>query len=331
MTFSFYWGHHINIFTLKCMKIIIFDLALQQAIPVHTPTLFCCKMGDLVENNTIGDVPYDKAHCSPSHSSTKWGPKAWNINLYLEYVPISAKINSYPFRKEELLIITLLLSNLQKCWCMIGLSSHLACWCPLHELLPSYGILVWFCWRWILPTLICLKLLYFTFILNFIFTEYRILAWQCFPFSTLYSIVFWTPLILEKIHPYVSLVKKWKSLLCRTLCDPMDYTVPVILQARILEWVAFPFSRGSSQPGIKPRSPILQTDSLPAEPYLWADELERNQFLMGSSGCKMTLCFIVTWCPKSKYSISPWLINMTEAVKMCIISQWRWFVLVLYL
>ena len=35
---------------------------------------------------------------------------------------------------------------------------------------------------------------------------------------------------------------------CPTLCDPMYYTVHGILQARILEWVAFPFSRGSSQP-----------------------------------------------------------------------------------
>ena len=35
---------------------------------------------------------------------------------------------------------------------------------------------------------------------------------------------------------------------CPTLCDPMDYTVHGILQARILQWVAFPFSRGSSQP-----------------------------------------------------------------------------------
>ena len=35
---------------------------------------------------------------------------------------------------------------------------------------------------------------------------------------------------------------------CQTLCDPVDYTVCGILQARILEWVAFPFSRGSSQP-----------------------------------------------------------------------------------
>ena len=35
---------------------------------------------------------------------------------------------------------------------------------------------------------------------------------------------------------------------CPDLCDPMGYTVHGILQARILEWVAFPFSRGSSQP-----------------------------------------------------------------------------------
>ena len=36
--------------------------------------------------------------------------------------------------------------------------------------------------------------------------------------------------------------------LCLTLCDPMDYTVHGTLQARILEWIALPFSRGSSQP-----------------------------------------------------------------------------------
>ena len=35
----------------------------------------------------------------------------------------------------------------------------------------------------------------------------------------------------------------------------MDYRVHGILQARILEWVAFPFSRGSSQPRDEPRSP----------------------------------------------------------------------------
>ena len=56
-----------------------------------------------------------------------------------------------------------------------------------------------------------------------------------------------------------------------TLCNPMDCNLPGssvhgILQARILEWVAIPFSRGSSNPGIKPRSSALQMYSLLSEP-----------------------------------------------------------------
>ena len=55
------------------------------------------------------------------------------------------------------------------------------------------------------------------------------------------------------------------------LCNPMDCSLPgfsihEILQARILEWVAISFSRDLPNPGIKPRSPALQVDSLPAEP-----------------------------------------------------------------
>ena len=38
--------------------------------------------------------------------------------------------------------------------------------------------------------------------------------------------------------------------LCPTLYDPVDYTVHGILQARILEWVAFPFSRDLPNPGM---------------------------------------------------------------------------------
>ena len=48
------------------------------------------------------------------------------------------------------------------------------------------------------------------------------------------------------IYIYIKQVKVTQS--CPTLCDPMDYTVHGILQARKLEWVAFSFSRGSSQP-----------------------------------------------------------------------------------
>ena len=100
-------------------------------------------------------------------------------------------------------------------------------------------------------------------------------------------------------------VKVKVTQLCPTLCDPMNYTVHGILQARILEWLTFPFSRGSSQPrdwtqvshnagrffaswatreaqeywngwpipspmvlpdpGMEPGSPALQVDSLPTE------------------------------------------------------------------
>ena len=55
---------------------------------------------------------------------------------------------------------------------------------------------------------------------------------------------------------------------CPTLPDPMDCGPPGssvlgISQARILEWVAIPFSRGSSpHQGIEPGSPALQADSL---------------------------------------------------------------------
>ena len=38
------------------------------------------------------------------------------------------------------------------------------------------------------------------------------------------------------------------SQLCLTLSDPIDYTVHGILQARILDWLVLPSSRGSSQP-----------------------------------------------------------------------------------
>ena len=43
-----------------------------------------------------------------------------------------------------------------------------------------------------------------------------------------------------------------------TLCDPMDCPpFRGIFQARMLEWVAISFSRGSSDPGLKPASPAL--------------------------------------------------------------------------
>ena len=58
---------------------------------------------------------------------------------------------------------------------------------------------------------------------------------------------------------------------CSTLCDSMDCSPPGsslhgIHQARILEWVPFSSPGDLPEPGIEPRSPALQVDSLPSEP-----------------------------------------------------------------
>ena len=66
---------------------------------------------------------------------------------------------------------------------------------------------------------------------------------ECFSYKLACSLCF---LFGNSHHIYKEKVRVAQS--CPTLCDPMDYTVPGILQARILEWVAFPFCRRSSQP-----------------------------------------------------------------------------------
>ena len=64
-----------------------------------------------------------------------------------------------------------------------------------------------------------------------------------------------------------------------TLCNPMDYTAHGILQAIILEWVAFSFSRASSHQG---KSPIEEQLS-----NIWASELKQIIF------CWVFLLFFV--------------------------------------
>ena len=59
---------------------------------------------------------------------------------------------------------------------------------------------------------------------------------------------------------------------CPTLCDPMDCCPPDssvrgILQARILEWVAISFSRGSSWPRDQTQVSHIVADTLPSEPF----------------------------------------------------------------
>ena len=112
----------------------------------------------------------------------------------------------------------------------------------------------------------------------------------------------------------------WKSFSHVRLCNPIDCTVRGILQARILEWVAFPFSRGSSQP----RSPALQVDSLPAEPQGKINSEEKSYL---KEGMELWLsqgtwrCFWDRWqtsvyCAQSRTRLK-WLSSSNMHIKRC--------------
>ena len=111
---------------------------------------------------------------------------------------------------------------------------------------------------------------------NSLFPDYKLLTFLCFLKKT-WNCKFSSPLRCKSStsqgcfsqgpgsHPF----EKWKWKLLSHVwlfVTPMDYTVLGILQAKILECVDFPVSRGSPNPGIEPWSPSLQADSLPAEP-----------------------------------------------------------------
>ena len=75
--------------------------------------------------------------------------------------------------------------------------------------------------------------------------------------------------MLTQAHLSFMKVKVAQS--CLTFCDPMDCSIPGfsvlgILQARILKWIAVPFSRGSSQPRDQIQVSCIEDDSLPSEP-----------------------------------------------------------------
>ena len=73
---------------------------------------------------------------------------------------------------------------------------------------------------------------------------------------------------------------------CLILCDSMDNTVHGILQVRILEWVAFPFYRRFSQPGITQVSSIAGgfftswVTREAQEAYLFSSSLFRKTFFL---------------------------------------------------
>ena len=116
------------------------------------------------------------------------------------------------------------------------------------------------CWNYMYSFGITFQLLWFSLsvIKGWLFSSHKWMweldhkeGWalknQCF-WTVVLEKTLESPLDCKEIKPASPKGEVKVAQSCPALCDPMDYTVLGILQARILEWVAFPFSKGSSQP-----------------------------------------------------------------------------------
>ena len=115
----------------------------------------------------------------------------------------------------------------------------------------------------------------------------------------------------------VSVTQSCLTLWPHGLCPPGS-SVHGSLQARTLEWVATPFSRGSSYPGMEVWSPALQVDSLPSK----SSGNPRHVFLLACKYFPIIRCFLhfITL-------IFPWICHFIcleyESIVGSIVFRWR--------
>ena len=101
---------------------------------------------------------------------------------------------------------------------------------------------------------------------------------------------------------------------CSVVSDslwPMDYTVHGILQARILEWVAFSFSRGSSQPRDWTRSPTLQADSLQGQKISFQKSLLPTSPFLFMTDHPLNNAYVYLYCSKLS-SFKPSVLSLSS-------------------
>ena len=96
---------------------------------------------------------------------------------------------------------------------------------------------------------------------------------------------------------------------CQSLSRVWLFVTHGILQASILEWVAIPFPRGSSQPGIKPRSPAFQADSLLWNSQSWIQPSIHHTTPIISvhtkAGSTLSKVIIILWKKSCSYYVKP--------------------------
>ena len=125
---------------------------------------------------------------------------------------------------------------------------------------------------------------------------------------------------------------------CQTVCDPMNYTVHGILQTRILEWVAFPFSRRSSKPRDQTQvSPIacrfyLSHQGSPIIKYAWCllfgrkamtnlDSIIKSRDITLPTKAHLVKAMVF---PVVMYGYESWTIKKAEHWRIDAFKLWCW-------
>ena len=162
----------------------------------------------------------------------------------------------------------MLVSAIQHCETAISIQISLTSWALLPLLLGCHKARVWApCLRSSFPLTICFihGYVYVSMLLSQFVSPSPSLAVSTDPFSMSASLFLpckqFQQYHFSRLHIYLwsfpggaeSESESEVAQLCLILCDPMDYSLPGssvhgIFQARILEWVAISFSRGSLWP-----------------------------------------------------------------------------------
>ena len=100
----------------------------------------------------------------------------------------------------------------------------------------------------------------------------------------------------------------FESQSCLTPCHPTDYTVHGILQARILEWVVFPFYRGSSQH--RDRTQVSHLNSI----------FKSREITLST---KVSLVKVIVF-PVVMYECESWIIKTAEQQRIEAFELWYW-------
>ena len=94
-------------------------------------------------------------------------------------------------------------------------------------------------------------------------------------------------------------------------CSPPGSSIHGISQARILEWVAISFSRGSSDPGIKPMSPTLASRFFTTEP---PGKASASKAMSRRMLISLKTYFSSTWCGEVSFYVvqNTWTSDLPE-------------------